>query len=77
MIRNTTKGTSDMADIKVLVLLGSLRAASINRQLAELAARHVAVKRLAVQFEPGGQAFDDGYEAGSVGLACGCESETH
>ncbi|HNA50020.1 MAG TPA: NADPH-dependent FMN reductase, partial [Mycobacterium sp.] len=27
-----------MADIKVLVLLGSLRAASINRQLAELAA---------------------------------------
>ena len=26
-----------MADIKVLVLLGSLRAASINRQLAELA----------------------------------------
>ena len=38
MIRNTTEGTSDMADIKVLVLLGSLRAASINRQLAELAA---------------------------------------
>lgn len=37
MIRNTTEGTSDMADIKVLVLLGSLRAASINRQLAELA----------------------------------------
>ena len=32
------EGTSDMADIKVLVLLGSLRAASINRQLAELAA---------------------------------------
>ena len=27
-----------MADIKVLILLGSLRAASINRQLAELAA---------------------------------------
>ena len=27
-----------MSDIKVLVLLGSLRAASINRQLAELAA---------------------------------------
>jgi NAD(P)H-dependent FMN reductase len=38
MIRNTTKGTSDMAEIKVLILLGSLRAASINRQLAELAA---------------------------------------
>ena len=27
-----------MADVKVLVLVGSLRAASINRQLAELAA---------------------------------------
>ena len=26
-----------MPDIKVLVLLGSLRAASVNRQLAELA----------------------------------------
>jgi NAD(P)H-dependent FMN reductase len=31
------KGNEDMSDIKVLVLLGSLRAASINRQLAELA----------------------------------------
>ena len=31
------KGNVKMADIKVLVLLGSLRAASINRQLAELA----------------------------------------
>jgi NAD(P)H-dependent FMN reductase len=38
MIRNATEGTSDMADIKVLALVGSLRAASINRQLAELAA---------------------------------------
>jgi NAD(P)H-dependent FMN reductase len=38
MIRDTTEGTSDMADIKVLTLVGSLRAASINRQLAELAA---------------------------------------
>ena len=27
-----------MSDIKVLVLVGSLRAASVNRQLAELAA---------------------------------------
>ena len=27
-----------MADIKVLALVGSLRAASVNRQLAELAA---------------------------------------
>ena len=32
------KGTKEMADIKVLALVGSLRAASINRQLAELAA---------------------------------------
>src|SRR4051794_41021499 len=31
------KGTQNMPDIKVLALLGSLRAASINRQLAELA----------------------------------------
>jgi NAD(P)H-dependent FMN reductase len=29
---------ADMADIKVLVLVGSLRAASVNRQIAELAA---------------------------------------
>ena len=28
----------DMSDIKVLALVGSLRAASINRQIAELAA---------------------------------------
>jgi NAD(P)H-dependent FMN reductase len=33
----TIEGTQNMSDIKVLVLLGSLRAASINRQLAELA----------------------------------------
>ena len=33
----TSKGT-EMADVKVLALVGSLRAASINRQLAELAA---------------------------------------
>src|SRR6476659_606255 len=31
------KGNMKMSDIKVLVLLGSLRAASINRQLGELA----------------------------------------
>src|ERR1700742_5120179 len=31
------KGTQIMPDIKVLTLLGSLRAASINRQIAELA----------------------------------------
>src|SRR5689334_22117115 len=31
------KGNVNMSDIKVLVLLGSLRQGSINRQLAELA----------------------------------------
>jgi NAD(P)H-dependent FMN reductase len=31
------KGNVNMSDIKVLVLVGSLRAASVNRQLAELA----------------------------------------
>src|ERR1700752_2820400 len=39
-ISQTTEGNgnmSDISDIKVLVLVGSLRAASINRQLAELA----------------------------------------
>jgi NAD(P)H-dependent FMN reductase len=32
-----TEGNLNMSDVKVLVLVGSLRAASINRQLAELA----------------------------------------
>ena len=36
-IFQTTEGKEKMSDTKVLVLLGSLRAASINRQLAELA----------------------------------------
>jgi NAD(P)H-dependent FMN reductase len=36
-ILQTTEGNVKMSDAKVLVLLGSLRAASINRQLAELA----------------------------------------
>jgi NAD(P)H-dependent FMN reductase len=36
-IDQITEGNVTMSDIKVLVLLGSLRAASINRQLAELA----------------------------------------
>jgi NAD(P)H-dependent FMN reductase len=35
---STTEGISDMPDTKVLALVGSLRAASINRQIAELAA---------------------------------------
>ena len=33
----TTERKREMADIKVLALLGSLREASLNRQLAELA----------------------------------------
>ena len=36
-IEGQPKGTWNMSDIKVLVLVGSLRAASVNRQLAELA----------------------------------------
>src|SRR6202012_3767360 len=36
--RSTTEGKQTMSDIKVLALVGSLRAASINRQIAELAA---------------------------------------
>jgi NAD(P)H-dependent FMN reductase len=38
MATNTLKGFTNMADVKILALVGSLRAASINRQLAELAA---------------------------------------
>jgi len=38
MATNTSKGFANMADVKILALVGSLRAASINRQLAELAA---------------------------------------
>src|SRR5689334_4323868 len=33
----THRRGTNMADVKVLVLVGSLRAASVNRQLAELA----------------------------------------
>src|SRR6476469_2808897 len=36
-IFQTTEGNVKVSDIKVIVLLGSLRATSINRQLAELA----------------------------------------
>jgi NAD(P)H-dependent FMN reductase len=38
MATKTSKGFTNMADVKILALVGSLRAASINRQLAELAA---------------------------------------
>src|SRR6201995_4803033 len=36
--RSTSEGKQTMSDIKVLALVGSLRAASINRQIAEVAA---------------------------------------
>jgi NAD(P)H-dependent FMN reductase len=39
MATNTLKGFTNMADVKILALVGSLRAASINRQLADLAAK--------------------------------------
>jgi NAD(P)H-dependent FMN reductase len=35
---NRNQGDDNMADIKILALVGSLRGASVNRQLAELAA---------------------------------------
>ena len=38
MDSNKPKGTETVAEIKVLAFVGSLRAASINRQIAELAA---------------------------------------
>jgi NAD(P)H-dependent FMN reductase len=38
MATNTSKGFANMADVKILALVGSLRAASINRKLAALAA---------------------------------------
>ncbi len=43
--------------------------------MAELAARHVTVERLAVELEPGRQALDDRHEPGAVGLACCGEAE--
>jgi NAD(P)H-dependent FMN reductase len=39
MATDTSKGVANMADVKILALVGSLRAASINRQLADLAAK--------------------------------------
>ena len=38
MYGNSTERDAQMSDVKVLALVGSLRAASVNRQLAELAA---------------------------------------
>ena len=45
--------------------------------VAELAPRHVVVDRLAVELEPGGQAFDDGGEAGPVALPGGDDAQRH
>ena len=45
--------------------------------VAELAARHVAVDRLAVELEPGGQALDDAGQARAVGLARGDHPQRH
>ena len=43
----------------------------------ELAPREVAVDVLGTQLEAGGQALDDGDEAGTVGLARGYEAQRH
>ncbi len=43
--------------------------------VAELAPRHVAVERLAVELEPGRHPLDDRDEAGPVRLARRCESK--
>ena len=45
--------------------------------VAELAPRHVAVERLAVELEAGGQALDDRDQAGAVRFARGRETEGH
>ena len=45
--------------------------------VAELAPRHVAVERLAVELEPRGQALDDRDEPGAVRFACCREAKRH
>ena len=45
--------------------------------VAELAARHVAVDRVAVELEPGGQALDDAGQARAVGLPGGDDAQRH
>jgi hypothetical protein len=45
--------------------------------MAELAPREVAIQRVAVQRQPGRDAFEDAREAGAVGLAGGGQSERH
>jgi hypothetical protein len=45
--------------------------------VAELAPRHVAVERLAVEPQARGQPLDDRNEPGTMGLARRCEAKTH
>ena len=45
--------------------------------VAQLAPGHVAVERLLVERQPGGQALDDAGEAGAVGLPGGDEAQRH
>ena len=61
---------------------GDLRAVALDLHppaaaVAELAARHVAVDRLAVELEARGQALDDAGQAGAVRLAGGDELQRH
>src|SRR3954470_1164301 len=60
---------------------GDLRAVALDLHapaaaVAELAARHVAVDRLAIELEAGGQPLDDAGQAGAVRLAGGDELES-
>ncbi len=45
--------------------------------MAELAPRHVAVERFAIELEPRREALDDRDQAGTVGLARSCEPQSH
>src|ERR1700759_518740 len=53
--RSTSEGKQTMSDIKVLALVGSLRAASINRQIAELAAEVAPDAVTVTIFDPLGE----------------------
>jgi hypothetical protein len=45
--------------------------------VAQLAARHIAIERIAIELEPGRQAFDDRDEPGPVRFSGRCEAEAH
>ena len=45
--------------------------------MAELAPRHVAVERRAVELETRGEALDDRDQAGAMRFACSCEPQGH